>query len=289
MTHPTRDELSWARKVLAAADVESPAVDAQWLLAHALGVDRGRLLVVDDIDDVARERFRESVDRRAQRIPLQHIMGGVVFGPVDLMVGPGVFTPRPETELLMQWAVDNIADGRCNVVDLCSGSGALGIAIAVLVPEARVTLVEISDDALIWLRRNVAASPAAERITVVQADVTDADAMRSAITPASVDVVLTNPPYVPTVSVVTPEVAHDPEIAVFGGADGMSVIGPMLPVIADLVRPGGLVGLEHDDATSDAVVEAFEGTGGFTDIVARADLAGRPRFVTARRSISLIE
>lgn len=279
-------ELAWARTVLADAGIESARADADWLLAAVLGIDRGRLLVVDDLDDDVVHRFRAAVVRRAQRIPLQHIIGTASFGPAELSVGPGVFTPRPETEFLVEWALRALPEaGVVRVVDLCSGSGALAIAIAMLAPHTRVWAVERSADALEWLRRNVNDAPAdvAGRITVVAADVTDPAALAEQIGPASVDVVVSNPPYVPTTTPVSPEVAHDPVEAVFGGADGMSVIVPMLPVIAALLRPGGVFGLEHDESTTAAVMSAATATDRVIDVRAHDDLTGRPRFVTGRR------
>ncbi|AZG44757.1 peptide chain release factor N(5)-glutamine methyltransferase [Gordonia insulae] len=280
-------ELSRATEQLAAAGIDSARSDAEWLLVALSGVDRGRLLMMDALDDAARTAYRAAVTRRAQRIPLQHIIGTAAFGPAELAVGPGVFTPRPETEFLAEWACGAAGriDGPASVVDLCSGSGALAIAIATMLPTARVRAVERSPVALEWLRGNVdrAAGSVRARVSVVAADVTDADRMRASIPTGSIDVVVANPPYVPDGAAVAPEVAHDPAEAVFAGADGMSVITPMLTVIAGMLRPGGVVGLEHDDSTSDAVVAAMSVTGAFVDVRAHRDLAGRPRFVTARR------
>ncbi|NDZ94685.1 peptide chain release factor N(5)-glutamine methyltransferase [Streptomyces sp. SID6673] len=279
-------ELSRAERTLRDAGVDSARGDAEWLLAAVLEIDRGRLLIVDGLDQATRDRFRGLVDRRARRIPLQHIVGATSFGPAELVVGPGVFVPRPETEFLAEWAV-GIADGAgiVTVVDLCSGSGALAIAVATMLPNARVWAVERSPEALEWLRRNVASAPpqVRDRIAVVAADVTDAAQMHATLPAGSVDVVVANPPYVPQAARVAPEVAHDPADAVFGGADGMSVITPMMPIVAELLRPGGVVGVEHDDTTSAAVLDVVGAVGAFDDVRARDDLAGRPRFVTARR------
>ncbi|MXP23193.1 peptide chain release factor N(5)-glutamine methyltransferase [Gordonia sp. HNM0687] len=285
--HRVDVEIRWAANHLSAAGVESPRVDAEWLLADALGVDRGRLLLVDAVPDDVRARFRRAVAQRAERIPLQHITGTAAFGPAELAVGPGVFTPRPETEFLAQWAVAALSGGSVtHVVDLCSGSGALAIAVALLVPSVRVTAVERSPQAVEWLSRNVdeAGADVAGRVSVVRADVTDAELMRELIVPATVDVVVANPPYVPEGSTISPEVTHDPHDAVFGGADGMAVIVPMLPVIAEMLRPGGLVGIEHDETTSVSVLTAMASTGQFVDVRAHDDLTGRPRFATARRA-----
>ncbi|WP_262365813.1 peptide chain release factor N(5)-glutamine methyltransferase [Gordonia sp. OPL2] len=279
------EELARARNRLHAAGIDSARSDAEWLLADVLEVDRGRLVILDDLDESARSRFRAAVDSRCARIPLQHIVGTAAFGPAELAVGPGVFTPRPETEFLAEWAVIEARDISAPVVvDLCSGSGALAIAIASMIPGAGVTAVERSPSALEWLSRNVAdAAGRGVTVSVLAADVTDTDGMADAFPAGTVDVVVANPPYVPEGTDVSPEVAHDPPEAVFAGADGMSVIVPMLAVVADMLRVGGVVGIEHDESTSSAVAAALAATGHFTDIRARHDLTGRPRFVTARR------
>ncbi|GAB88488.1 peptide chain release factor N(5)-glutamine methyltransferase [Gordonia rhizosphera] len=280
------DELRWAQTVLSVAGVESPRADAEWLLASVLGVERGRLAVIDTVDTDVRDRFRGAIERRSRRIPLQHIIGTAHFGPAELTVGPGVFIPRPETEFLLEWAAAQSSSlHRPAVVDLCSGSGALAIAVALMVPTARVHAVEKSPAALEWLRRNVsrAGAEVASRITVHAGDVTDLEQMRALLPVGAVDVVVANPPYVPSAADVAPEVYHDPSDAVFGGADGMTVIGPMLAVIAELLRPGGVMGLEHDDSTAAQVMAAVDSTDRFGDVRAHTDLTGRPRFVTARR------
>ncbi|MBD0863701.1 peptide chain release factor N(5)-glutamine methyltransferase [Gordonia sp. zg691] len=299
MSAPTGvvDELRSATAQLAQAGIDSARGDAEWLMAHVLDTDPGRLVVIDEIDDAHRRAFRAAVSRRAQRIPLQHIVGTAAFGPIELAVGPGVFIPRPETEYLLEWVVTtavpraralaqaDTSPGPLLIADLCSGSGALAISIATMIPDARVIAVEADEDALLWLRRNVADAPPAvgARVEVVAADVTDADRIAEVV-PGGVSVIVSNPPYVPLDAGIGPEVAHDPARAVFGGADGMSVIVPMTPVIATMLVPGGFVGIEHDDTTSEAVVECLLAHGGFDEVTPRNDLTGRPRFVTARRT-----
>lgn len=272
---------------LDAAGVPSPAVDAELLLADILGVDRGRLVAVRPIDEATRGRYEAAVARRVAREPLQHIIGRAWFGPIDVAVGPGVFVPRPETESLLEWALIQARGAEyATIVDLCSGSGALAIALAHELPDAHVHAVELSDDALVWLRCNVSQQPAsvAERIVVHQGDVTDAGELTGLIGSGSADLIVSNPPYIPLAaeSALDPEVReHDPHLALFGGADGMSVIDPMLTSIAAIARPGAPVAIEHDDTTADLVAAAFLGAR-FVDVAARTDLAGRPRFVTGR-------
>lgn len=281
---PVSAELRRATADLAAAGIDSARADAEWLMAHVLGVDRGLLLMADDLDDTALRRYRDLIERRSRREPLQHLTGRAAFGPVDLAVGPGVFVPRPETEFLLEWACRALAriDAPA-VADLCSGSGALALSIAAAVPGAQVAAVETDPRALRWLRRNVEAGDLGDRVTVIAADVTDEAAVTGHIADGSLDLVVANPPYVPAAAQVSPEVAVDPAHAVFAGGDGMAVITPMAGVIATILRPGGRVGIEHDESTSRQVVEVLDATGAYDEIIAHRDLAGRPRFVTARR------
>lgn len=267
-----------AAAALAAAGVDSARGDAEQLAAHLLGVDRGRLMLAEPAQDFP-ARYHALVGQRAQRIPLQHLLGSAAFGPLTLMVGPGVFIPRPETEALLEWAYAVAVPPGGVIVDLCTGSGALALALAAHRPDARVIAVEQSETALRYARANAAAST----VELVHGDVTDR-AVLADLT-GGVDLVVANPPYIPDGAELQPEVAdHDPHDALFGGADGMAVIGPIVGLAARLLRPGGQVGVEHDDTTSAATVDLFATAGVFAEITARRDLAGRHRFVTAVRS-----
>jgi release factor glutamine methyltransferase len=270
--------LARATARLAEAGVASPRVDAELLAAHTLGVGRGRLLLIDTLRVDELRRFDTLVDERARRIPLQHLLGTAAFRHLELAVGDGVFVPRPETELLAGWGIAHTAPG-ATVVDLCSGTGAIALSVADEAGPGRVLAVERSPAALGYLRRNAAAFPAVE---VVPGDVTDPALLAEWHT--SVDVVLCNPPYVPDGTAVPPEVAdHDPADAVFGGADGLVVIRPVIALAAALLRPGGVVGIEHDDVHAEAVPELLRADGRFAGVAAHDDLAGRPRYATARR------
>jgi release factor glutamine methyltransferase len=275
-----------AARRLAEAGVESPRVDAELLLAHVLGVPRGRLLTLDEAagDDAA--RFAELVGQRADRVPLQHLTGRAAFRHLELAVGPGVFVPRPETEQLTGWALERLAglDGPV-VVDLGSGSGAIALSIAHEHPGARVTAVERDPGAIAWTRHNAMARVAAgdTAVGVVAGDMTD-PALLSELD-GRVAVVVSNPPYVPDDAVLPREVAdHDPPLALWGGPDGLDVVRGMLTVAARLLHPGGWLGIEHADQQGTALPAVVRAHGAFTDVEDHPDLAGRPRFTTARRS-----
>jgi release factor glutamine methyltransferase len=266
-----------ATAVLTAAGVDAPRVDAELLAAEALGVPRGRLGVARGFDAAASERFDELVRKRSERRPLQYLTGSAPFRLREVAVGPGVFIPRPETELLVDWGLARIAARPTPVVvDLCSGTGAIALSVAEEHPGARVYAVENDPGALAWLRRN-----ARDEVAVVAADATDPATLSTV--DGQVDLVLCNPPYVPDGTPVPPEVEQDPEPAVFGGPDGLAVIRKIIPRAAGLLRPGGWLGIEHDDSHAEAVPALLRAAGGWTDLTGHRDLAGRPRFATARR------
>jgi release factor glutamine methyltransferase len=262
---------------LAAAGIDTPRVDAEQLAAHTAGVDRGRL-TFHEPDEPFFGRYRDVIDARAQRIPLQHLTSTAAFGPVTVAVGPGVFVPRPETESLLEWALAQPLPTQPLIVDLCTGSGALALALAHSRLDARIIAVDDSADALVFARRNCAGTA----VELVEADITGVGVLSDY--DGEVDLIVANPPYIPDGARLEPEVAqHDPEHALFGGPDGMRVVGPIVELAARLLRPGGRIAVEHDDTTAEATTKTFEGMGAFIDVVSRRDLAGRPRFVTAMR------
>jgi release factor glutamine methyltransferase len=264
---------------LAEAGVAAPRVDAELIAAHVLEVSRGRLALIESLRPDQLRRFTALVGERARRIPLQHLLGTAAFRHLELAVGDGVFVPRPETELLAGWGIERTPPGGV-VVDLCSGTGAIALSVADESRAARVIAVERSPVALDYLRRNAIPFPSVE---VVEGDVTDPALLTAEH--GAVDVLLCNPPYVPDGTEVPPEVAdHDPAEAVFGGADGLEVIRPVIALAAALLKPGGFVGIEHDDVHGDAVPSLLRADGRFGEVTAHQDLTGRPRFATARRT-----
>jgi release factor glutamine methyltransferase len=261
-------------------------VDAELLLAAVLSAPRARLLTLDDVPDDVAARFAALLEQRADRVPLQHLTGRAPFRHLELAVGPGVFVPRPETEHLAGWALERIAGTDAPVVvDLGSGSGAIALSLAHEHPGARVTAVERDPGAIEWTRHNAAARVAAgdTLVSVVEGDMTDPDLLDELS--GSVDVVVSNPPYVPDGARVPREVAeHDPPLALWGGPDGLDVVRGMLGVAARLLRPGGHLGIEHADQQGSALPAVVRAHGGFTDVEDHPDLAGRPRYTTARRT-----
>jgi release factor glutamine methyltransferase len=267
------------------AGVASPEHDAAELLSHVLGTTRSQLALVDDVAPSAIEQYDGLVARRAAREPLQHLTGTAYFRHVELAVGPGVFVPRPETELLAGWAVEQAAalvstgsttDGRV-LVDLCTGSGAVAKALADEVPGAVVHAVELDERAHAWAVRNLAGTG----VDLRQGDMATAfDDLAG-----TVDVLTCNPPYIPLDAweSVAPEARdHDPHLALFSGADGLDAIRVLERRAALLLRSGGAVGFEHADVQGESAPAVFAATGRWADVRDHADLAGRARFTTAR-------
>jgi len=271
-----RQLIADAAESLSRAGVSSPQVDAEELAAYLLGIPRMRLRFSEVGADFP-ERYRDLVARRAERIPLQHLTGSTAFGPIEVSVGPGVFIPRPETESLYAWATAELTPD-VTVVELCAGSAALAIALSHDQPTARVIGIELDEDALTYTRRNIAGT----RVEVFQADVTSPELLTDLN--GTVDLIVANPPYIPEDAELEPEVAqHDPPLALFAGTDGLAIIAPIVTAAGRLLAPGGVIGVEHDDSNGDGTSELFTASGLFDEIVQRHDLAGRPRFVTARR------
>lgn len=277
-----RGLLRGATAALAAAGVASPAHDASALLAHVLATSRANLTLVDAVTREQRAEFTSLVRRRSRREPLQHLTGVAGFRYLELAVGPGVFVPRPETELLAGWGVaragEVLAAGRTPVVvDLCTGSGAMALALATEVPDARVHAVELSEDAWSWARRNLDGSG----VDLRQGDMADAFHDLD----GTVDVIVCNPPYIPLDAYlsVAPEARdHDPALALWSGEDGLEAIRMLERVGSRLLRAGGVVGAEHADVQGESAQAVFAATGRWHDVRDNPDLAGRSRYVTAR-------
>ncbi len=275
-----------ATATLAAAGVPSPRHDAQALAAHVLSLPAARLAMAGPPSAEQQARYADLVGQRTHRVPLQHLTGVAGFRRLDLAVGPGVFVPRPETEVLVDWALAALAGTRAPlVVDLCAGSGALALALANELPSRpRVHAVDNDPLALAWARRNAEARAAAgdQPVTLHRGDVTDPTLLADLA--GSVDLVIANPPYIPDGAAVEPEVAeHDPPAALWGGPDGLDLVRHVERTAARLLRSGGAVAVEHADLQGRSAPALFHRPE-WTDVADHPDLAGRPRFSTARRS-----
>jgi len=258
-------------------------VDAELLLAAVLAVPRARLLTLDEVPPEAAERFAGLLEQRASRVPLQHLTGSAPFRHVELAVGPGVFVPRPETELIAGWVLDRIAGlATPTVVDLGTGSGAIALAVANEHPGARVIAVERDAGAIEWTKANAATRAAAgdTPVEVLAGDMTHPGLLTRL--DGAVDVVVSNPPYVPDGARLPREVAdHDPPLALWGGPDGLDVVRGLLATAARLLRPGGWLGIEHADQQGTSLPALVRAHARWADVADHPDLAGRPRYTTA--------
>lgn len=278
--------LDHAVAVLTTARVPSPEADSELLVAHVLGLSRGqvqaRAVTGTQVDAEQRHAVLELVERRAAREPLQHLTGVAAFRSLELRVGPGVFVPRPETELVAQVAIDAllaVPGGSPRAVDLGTGSGAIALALATEVAHAEVFAVEVSPRAFIWARENLE-RVGASNLRLVFADL-------GAALPeldGTVDVVVSNPPYIPLGAIPRdPEVRlHDPEIALYGGPDGLDVVRAVSTSARRLLRPGGILVLEHGELQG-ADIRALLTADGWSAPATTRDLLGRDRATTVLR------
>jgi release factor glutamine methyltransferase len=284
------DEIALATARLAEAGVDSPRADAELIAAHAHNVKRGELHTVPDADFDA--RFWVDIGRRENREPLQHITGRAYFRYLELDVGPGVFVPRPETEVMTGWAIDRLREMNVAepvVVDLGTGSGAIALSIAQEVPRATVHAVEGDPLARGWAERNFTRyvdNYTAGRVLLHEGDFVSASpepGLKELIPLAGgVDLLVSNPPYIPVGASVPPEVGeYDPPAALWSGADGLDAIRAVERAARWLLRPGGLMAVEHSDLQGSQVFWTFPEEAGWRDTANHKDLNRRDRFVTA--------
>jgi release factor glutamine methyltransferase len=278
-----REILKDAKAQLALSEIDS--VDAEILLAHVLGISRmdlhnplvlERTLDVIDDKNVLLETFHNLLARRILYEPLQYITGSAYFRNLELKVGPGVLVPRPESELLVGAVLTHIANlpAPVSVIDLGSGSGALALAIATEAANSRVIAVEKSDEALVWLKKNVEAI--VEDLRIVHSDVKDA------LLGIKCDVVIANPPYIETESDLPRDVVeYEPAIALFGGKDGMDAPREFISAASRLLKPGGLLAIEHNEVQGTLIADELARD--FDEIRLHEDLVGRPRWTSAIR------
>lgn len=268
------------------AGILDGTVDAELLAAFVLGQSRGQvqadIVIGRELDAAELSRLGELAERRAGREPLQHLTGTAPFRQLELAVGPGVFVPRPETELVVQFAIDAlraVPSAEPLAVDLGSGSGAIALAMATEVPTARIWAVEKSADARHWTARNIARYGDG-RVELVAGDMADCLPELS----GTVDVVISNPPYVPDDAVPRdPEVARfDPALALYGGPDGLDLVRALSLTAKRLLRLGGALVIEHGEYQAQAIAEILAADG-WRAIAGHQDLTGRDRATTAVR------
>ena len=278
-----RETLKDAKEQLALSEIDG--IDAETLLAHVLGITRMDLhnpLVLErtlaSLGDtsIALDTFHDLLARRILHEPLQYITGTAYFRNLELKVGPGVLVPRPESELLVGAVLTHISNlpAPVSVVDLGSGSGALALAIATEAPNSRVIAVEKSDEALVWLKKNVEAI--IEDLRIVHSDVSDA------LMGIKCDVVIANPPYIQDESDLPRDVVeHEPAIALFGGKDGMDAPRAFIAASSRLLKSGGLLAIEHNELQGSLIADELAKD--FQEIQLHQDLVGRPRWTSAIR------
>jgi release factor glutamine methyltransferase len=262
-----------------------PEVDAEHLLAHVLGISRMDLhnpvtvenaIVAIGDTTIIEETFWKLLDRRCAHEPLQYLTGVAYFRYLELQVGPGVLVPRPESELLVEAVLKNIAgrEGAISVIDLGAGSGALTLAIATEAPQTHLIAVEKDPAAVEWLRKNV--SRIDETVRIIESDVEDA------LDGVKCDVLIANPPYIPNGQELPKDVAdHEPAIALFGGSDGMEIPRKFINAAARLLKSGGFFAIEHHESQPIDIAAAM--LKDFDQIELHNDLVGRPRFTTGIR------
>lgn len=274
---PLAATVAAATRTLTEAGVPSPRFDAEELAAFVLAVPRSQLARYEIIDV---DRYTPLVQARAARRPLQHLTGVAYFRHVALAVGPGVFVPRPETEVMVGQVVDFLNErDRATVLDLGTGSGAIALAIATECPHVQVHAVETDPIAHDWAARNLVGSGVTLHLGDLAGAASELD--------GSLDVVVSNPPYIPLSAweSVAPEARdHDPPTALWGGGrDGLDAIRAVEARAGRALRSGGLVAVEHADVQGDSAPAVFRATGRWRAVADHLDLAGKDRYVTAVR------
>ncbi len=254
--------------------------EARTLLAHAAGVEPSRLLLLAAVPTAVEADYRQLLVRREAGEPVQYLTGRAYFRTVELAVAPGVFIPRPETEVMTGWAIQRLGTlgEHPVVVELCAGSGAISAAIAAERPGCRQYAVELSPEAARAAETNLAGTG----VALAEGDMAEAFTELD----GRVDLVIANPPYIPLDAwegVAEDVRTHEPALALFSGPDGLDALKVVARAAARLLRPGGLVCAEHAEVQSASAVRVFTATGAFTQVVDNVDLNDRPRFVTAVR------
>jgi release factor glutamine methyltransferase len=275
--------------LLKRAGIKTARLDAECLLAHVLGSARWQVLLEPGrrLAQAAVGRYLELLRRRRQREPLAYLVGTREFWSLTLSVSPEVLIPRPETETLVEAALALLREAHPAhphpiIVDLCTGSGAIAIALAREIPNAHIFATDLSQAALRVARMNAVAHGVVDRITFLQGDVWQA--MTGQPPADGVDLVVANPPYIPTaaLAILMPEVQWEPREALDGGPDGLRVLGEIIGATPQHLRPGGVLLLEIGADLAIAVTALFQGAARYEPPQVLQDLAGRDRVIIAR-------
>jgi release factor glutamine methyltransferase len=294
-----RDALGAATVQLSESGIESARVDSELLLCHVLDCDRTQLFILDSISEDQLEEFIQFVAFRSARVPLQHLTGKAAFRRIEIAVGPGVLIPRPETELLVDKAIDFVRDvSEPVIVDLCSGSAAMSVSLAMEIVCSEVHALEFVEEAFAWGQQTVRDHAAeiamvGSTISLHRGDVRGCEERELKSLAGKVDVIVANPPYIPSGAIPRdPEVfQYEPHEALFGGEDGMDFVGAIVSAAKVLLKPGGLVVIEHGDNQGEdgqpSVPRVLRESGVFASVRDHNDLAGRPRFTTGVRHADL--
>ncbi len=276
--------LRWTTGFFQERGIESARLDAECLLAEALGCDRVSLYVDFEkpVMSAERDRFRELVRRRAgDRVPVAQLLGRREFWSLDFEVTSDVLTPRPETEILVGWAIDQLADAKpgSKVLDVGTGSGCVALAVASELPKIQVVATDVSEAALVVARRNVASLDLGDRVQV------RSGSLFEPVAGEFFDCILSNPPYIARgyAGSLPPELSHEPELALFSGEDGLDCIRALVGQVRNHLNPGGQVAIEIDPRQEASVCELFEGSG-LSNLRSLRDLSDNPRVVTGTRT-----
>ncbi len=277
--------LDWTAKRFADAGIDSARLDAQLLLAHVLGCSRVQLYTGFDrpLQESELLGYRNLIKRRLGGEPVAYLLGEQEFRGLPFAVGDAVLVPRRDTETVIEVVRDALADRAAarTIVDACTGTGCIAIALAKELPGARVIATELSPQAAAVARQNATRNGLADRV-----DVREGDLLGPAADALPVDVLVSNPPYVASavISELSAEVRREPRLALDGGADGLDVLRRLIDAAPAAVVPGGLLVLEHGFDQAEAVTALIAGTGAFEPAETRKDLGGQPRVTFARRT-----
>ena len=273
--------LTWARDTLIQAGVPSPQADAEWTLAHVLECSRSELLH-QPLTPAQNATFRNLIHRRADRIPLQHLLGNTEFYGLPFHTSPDALIPRPETETLIEVVLNQLKNcSKPRILDIGTGSGIIAITLSKTLPRAHVIATDISRKALHLASQNAHLNRVSDRIFFLQTDLLTPFAK-----PESFRAILSNPPYIPSgaIDALQPEVRDcDPHLALDGGRNGLDFYRKIIPASIPLLAPGGLLGLEIGHDQADAVTQLLERQSGLTSITTHTDLSGYPRAVLAKK------